>query len=555
MKIEINRMTFVRLLISVSFFLSLSVLLQFSAWSLLLNIFLTVLFFRTFPVSELVKIRNLWLWSGTLVSLYFFYCFFFLFIICCRAELIQSIPHTTSLPLLTVVTFPFVTVFTLYFLKGIKEFVCSMNRVEILTFWAGFVIFATVLLIVSSQTSFFTAPGLHWNQNAEEKIIYCNHFLGSDTGAISSLKEEILNHPYFGLEGFRHPFFHLLILVISPLIGFFYGISRLFTSDSFYALMMSLSFCQIVQHLLSGIFLAQLCERFCSKRIAQFIMIFYICSFTVVWTIVPERLISSSFWLLVAVWYWNRTNAQIWPKILFTFLAVGSCLMSWALIVWLVFQNSVDWSNSRSLAQILHQMKWKPLCLSGVLASLLVFHVLAAKDIQGTEFTTPPKTIEQAKINTIQYMHMIENLYIPPEWYLSYKNSSRNNSSPIIYQVTWSLVPPVTLILGGLGILGICFSILFYWRDLFVQTAALWWLVSIGVLWLLGFSVSALNLYVPYFSWALVPLSLIWLNRIEGKWIGKFFPVLPCLALGMLCTNLHFIFTVTNLVKNTYPVP
>ncbi|MBQ2621301.1 MAG: hypothetical protein IJF84_08170 [Thermoguttaceae bacterium] len=88
------------------------------------------------------------------------------------------------------------------------------------------------------------------------------------------------------------------------------------------------------------------------------------------------------------------------------------------------------------------------------------------------------------------------------------------------------------------------------------MTSLFWFAVSFGIVGVIGFGSQECVLFCSYFSWAVIPLSLL-----PFYWLWQKFPRLPIpqalyiFAAYLAISNLYFIYQVVQIVSERYIVP
>lgn len=148
----------------------------------------------------------------------------------------------------------------------------------------------------------------------------------------------------------------------------------------------------------------------------------------------------------------------------------------------------------------------------------------------------------------MKLLHMYESCIFMPSYYLSKGG---------VFQTRIMDLPKVYLLVGT-GVISLCcLSCYFYRREYFVRMAFVWILVSVGILGVVGFGASPeeMILFSSYFSWAVLPLTVLPLYRIVGNKFLQATVVLFLMAGISMFLNVKMLTELTDHAKDVYVVP
>ena len=558
-------MTQMRYVLTFSFFCTLYLLFQMNVFTAILAVVLSLFFysrFQNFQVNYSSWIDILKFLGISLLLIPFYIVLAKQFIIVHDETLEALLPFTRNtlykhqfliLMGLLFCTIPFVYLFHYWLIGKIVSFIKTLTRREWLCFTGGVIFFVVCLIILANLTSYWVfavnpeqfigeIDGVMQFQNYS-----CDEFFDSDTG------QGIFCHT--GRDCSRHPIYRLHLLVTAAPSALLYCINHLFFASGYYSLALGFAEMQCVFFVLGGILLNRILRSFLKPSTAFLITLFYVCSFTGIWAFVPERIIPSAFWCIAAVYCWLTVKSSEWTRILVCLLATGACLLSWGLIVLLVL-----WTDGKELLQKGFRLSWdllkQPICFWVVFLGLLAIHCLTIFPMDEGMWSNPAVSITQFQRNSKQYLHFAKSCVFLPQWQYETHNELRSIHSPVVSQVPERDLSWTTLFVGGTVVLGIILSTVLWFREPFIQIAFLWFGVSVGCLLLAGFGIvlDTKVLYSPYFSWAILPLSCLWLDKLSIKKLPVSTFCLIVLTLYVFCTNVHFVSKVTNRMKDVYPL-
>lgn len=314
---------------------------------------------KNWTYNEDTENTGLPLWSkGYLYALdfstvfYIFQTFPFLYPNFAEAGKLPVPFHYISLTV-AVLALPFIHYAWRWFLRlltpHLQAFFRRFTRMEIIISVGLFLILVGILITCSSQSSIWLAPkntDFFISSDAmNPENICCDVIFGSDCRVYTTLREE------FKLNTFRHPFFSV---VFFPFFPIFVVITVLFWGVGFgawyYSAAAALAVIQIAWWVLTGVMLRRLLLGIVKESCSYAIMLFYLTSFPMIFTFVPERLTLTTF-MLLAFLYFRRFsgNEEMWRltrlDYLTSFAAGGTTLTSALLPVFSLWQNRKSVKN------------------------------------------------------------------------------------------------------------------------------------------------------------------------------------------------------------------
>ncbi|MBR0236934.1 MAG: hypothetical protein IJQ39_02465 [Thermoguttaceae bacterium] len=412
---------------------------------------------------------------------------------------------------------------------------------------------ATVLLIaslvlISSKTSFFAYPVDSENYKSEDGVVIHyqfdsneDHFLDTDTGGL-------LEMPFYTIgDQSRHPYFSRVISLFFPLLLLLGSIFNLFIKSYAYSFALGISAVQVILYVITGILIKRIYSQITNSYFSTLISVFYICSFPVVFVFCPERLIFSSFFVVLSIYLIIYSQIENLYISIVMFLTIGTTSLSLLPI---------------SLA-CLFKKKISCIVLSVLPLCLLTIHNGADWWLSNTaHLETTSKTTSQ-RISS--YNQLLESCFFVSEW-KAVNISKRDMINPDGKTTT---ISPKIIIQNSLdksriraNITGIiifaltCLSVYYYRKETVVQISFFWILVSVGLVGLMGFGNSRCVLYNTYFSWAVLPLALLPFNWLCQK--GYKIPVIVILygvAAFLVVCNIYFICQIYQIVGARYIIP
>ena len=397
----------------------------------------------------------------------------------------------------------------------IKAFFGRFSKTEAVCSILLFVILTSGLTLVSRKCSVWIAPlnpeisveDLPWNPEEVQK----NTILGSDCLSFTSFRYSCY------LNIFRHPFYSIALFPFLPFFLILTGILWLCGFGVwFYSAALAMAWLQIGWWVLGAVFLRRLVEKVTDAFFSYTIWAFYAFSFPAIFTFVPERLTLTLFTLLAFV-YFRQMSARADKSRLSAFdFALASAAVGTKLTSALIPVFSI-WQNKKSVPGFLKEtvrFSLMELVLAFFLApstfdlSYGISECFKWTSIPGTE-----KDLRSSGPNShqgAQFLHFLAGNLFPPDVY---------SDAYGLHQVASKSIKPFFLWLGGL--IGIM-SFLGFWpfrKSGFIQVAFVWFLTSILLLGILGFGArfNEMILYVSYFSWAILPLSVLPLYKLTGN--------------------------------------
>lgn len=428
----------------------------------------------------------------------------------------------------------------------IVVFFQNLSRLEWVYLITAVSLLTVSLIVLASKTSFFVYPVdaesyaseegavIHYRYNANE-----NHFLDSDTGGL-------LEMPFYTIgDHSRHPYFARVMTLFFPLLLLISSLYNIFFNSYAYSFALGISSIQIILYVLSGIYLMRLYSQITNLKFAACIAVLYICSFPIVFVYCPERLVFSSFFVILSLYLIIHSQIDDVSLVFVIFLAIGTTSLSLLPI---------------GVACLLKNKK-RCIFLSVIPLCLLTVHNGLDWWKSNTihlETTTPYQRIAS-------YNQLLQSCFFVPEW----KSVNVSKSEVIKDDGSKVTISPKCIIqtalknsslrtnITGLVILALsCFSVCCYRKETIVQTSFFWILVSIVLIGIMGFGNSQCVLYNTYFSWAVLPsafLSLYYYGMKHPK--IPVIPVLYGLAMYMLICNIYFMYQVVQIVSARYFIP
>ena len=533
-----------------------------------------IVFFRKFDVTqyELFQYKPLWFWricewywaiylcfipllnmvqSQNDKLCLFVYLFPYKYCLSLKTY-ITLITHSFNLNILlftaVLLTLPIWHIVTKILFYNIILFFQKISHFEVLFLFSAITVLLSVLFLLSSKTSFFVYPVDNETFLSEEdNIIHykyrvnMDHFLDSDTGGL-------LEMPYYTIgDHSRHPYFARVMTLFFPLLLLLGSLFNVFFNSYAYSFAIGISVIQVFLYVLTGLLLLRIYSSITTGSFAGCLGIIYICSFPVVFVLCPERLIFSSFFLVLSIYLIIVNSKDIY--ILFvTFLAIGTTSLSLIPIF---------------IAYYLQRKKFN-IILAVIPLCLLTLH-------NGLEWWLKDNNIHLQSANSSiyqkfsSYNQLIESCFLVPEWNavdvkkheISNSDGEKITISPkCIIQTTIKRSLLKTNIISCICIILSCISMYLYKKELIIKISFLWLFISIILVGIMGFGNSQCVLYCSYFSWAIIPLALL-----PFYWLWQKFPRLPIpqalylFAAYLAISNLYFIYQVVQIVSERYIVP
>lgn len=431
----------------------------------------------------------------------------------------------------------------------IIEFFQKLSRIELTYLISLTTTLLALLIILSSKTSFFVYPADSETYVSEENTIIQyrydgneNHFLDSDTGGL-------LEMPYYTIgDHSRHPYFSRVMTLFFPLLLLLSSVYNIFFNSYAYSFALGISSIQIVLYVLSGIFLMRLYSRIIKRRFAICLAILYICSFPVVFVFCPERLVFSSFFVILSLYLIVLSKIDDIYLTFVIFLTIGTTSLSLLPIGFACF------------------LKCKMRC---VLISVIPLCLLTVHN--GLEWwksnTIHLETTGTTSIQRVtSYNQLLQSCLFVPDWKsvnVSKSEVIKDDGSKVTISPKCSIQTTLknsylkTNITGFIILALSCFSAYVYRKKAIVQVSFFWLLVSIGLIGIMGFGNSQCVLYNTYFSWAVLPLAILPFNCFYKNNNFKL-PVMILLygvAVLMVVSNAYFIYQVVQIVSSRYFIP
>lgn len=445
-----------------------------------------------------------------------------------------------------ILTMPFIYYCFRWLFKQVVEFFQSITKFEKIYLVISSNILIAILLIVSSKTSFFVYPvnnELYLSENSN-KLIF--HYIDGDN-FFNADNFYFFNDPRYipAADAFRHPAFAFCISFFMPVITCLGIIIHYLFTSYMYSFAIGVALVQIPLYLISGILIKRIYNLVANYQFANLILFIYTCSFPVVFVLLPERLIISLFFLVASLYSIIGMSDDV-KSCLLSLLAVFSTSLSIAPIFLAKFLNK----------------RFRLLFILSISFAILVIqrNFLLNNKVQGitqafyfTSFKTPVQ-------NLLKFNQFLCSSYIPPNWTseiktIEYEDKGIEKQFSSIWINQDKRTVCETII--GITTLILCiFSICFSFSTRIIQISCLWLFLFILIVGIFGFGHDCNVLYCSYFSWAVVPLSLL-----PFYWLWQKFPSLPIpqalylFAAYLAITNLYFIYQVVQTVSERYIVP
>ncbi len=456
---------------------------------------------------------------------------------------------------------------------SIQDFFRRFTKREIVLSVGLSVVFMGILLITSAQTSVWVAPlNLDFFVSGDAMNpdnICCDVVFGSDCMYYTTLSE------VFRVNTFRHPYYSVILFPFFPI---YFLLTFLFWLLGFgawyYSAGMAMATLQIAWWIFTGVMLRRLLLAIVNESCSYAMMIFYLTSFPMIFIFTPERLAFSVFALLMFLYirrFSGNSDRSSLSKLdyLVAFVAGGATLPS------VLFPFFSLWQNRTSVKKC----TWE--CCKFGIAWLVV------AGIWNTVFLPLPKDAHYSRFyECFRWMPLTQSWWEPcveRSNSLESTTSSQNKKAVILKTTSLSLreyhqvrqflhfmeaniyTPEYRITAHGVGnapaseiknvSLGVgivvsvlcVVSILLYRKNFFVQDMGIWFLFSVGILGILGFgSVSnELSLFVPYFSWAIFPLTVLPIYRFWGDKYHQTTAILLVFAVISFASQLQLIWRVT----------
>ena len=534
-----------------------------------------IVFFRKFDVTqyELFQYKPLWFWRICEWYWAIYLCFIpllnmvqsendklclldylFPYKYCLSLKTyITLITHSFNLNILlfiaVLLTLPIWHIITEILFYNIILFFQKISHFEVLFLFAAITVLLSVLFLLSSKTSFFVYPVDNETFLSEEdNIIHykyrvnMDHFLDSDTGGL-------LEMPYYTIgDHSRHPYFARVMTLFFPLLLLLGSLFNVFFNSYAYSFAIGISVIQVFLYVLTGLLLIRIYSLMTTRLFAVCIGIIYICSFPVVFVLCPERLIFSSFFLVLTIYLIIVNNTKIFTILFVAFLTIGTTSLSFLPICIAYYLQRKNFNILLALI---------PLCLLTVHNGLGWWWTDNNIHIQSTTSSIYQKVSS--------YNQLLESCFIVPEFKaievklheITNSDGEKITISPkCIIKTTLNNSQLRTNIISFVCIILSCFSMYLYKKELIIKISFLWLLISVILVGIVGFGNSQCVLYCSYFSWAIIPLTLL-----PFYWLWQKYPRLPIpqtlyvFAAYLAISNLYFIYQVFQIVSERYIVP
>ncbi|MDO4629146.1 MAG: hypothetical protein Q4C70_08185 [Planctomycetia bacterium] len=452
----------------------------------------------------------------------------------------------------------------------IQEFFRNFTKYETIFAISLFLILISALLVCSTQSSVWIAPMnpafFLLDDPLNPNSICSGTIWGSDCRIYTVPQDE------YRLNMFRHPYYSV---VFFPFIPFFFLIAGLLWGLGFgvwfYCVAASMAILQIAWWILGGIMLRRMLQDVFNDTCSYAFMLFYLTSFPMIFSFVPERLGLTTFTLL-AFLYFRRFSGNIDLSrlsrldYLTAFAAGGTTLTSLLFPVFVLWRNrksfrgyiqecfkligawillAVIWgtfftplSVTAQYERFSENFRWIPTTRSWWKPTdetmLKLQTTLKPKTMLKLQTTQDPQQYHQFR----QFLHFIESNLFQPDYEIV------SNS---VYSVHQEEIGKIYI--GGGMIIGIlCFISCSLYRNFpLIQEMGIWFLFSVGLLGVLGFGsvTNEMTLYTSYFSWAILPLAVLPIYRLLGDKYHQTTAILLVLTVISFASQLQLIWRVT----------
>ena len=346
-------------------------------------------------------------------------------------------------------------------------------------------------------------------------------------------------------DTFRHPFFSCVFLLFMPLIQLIaFAVNMVYESQA-YSFAISVGIVQIFLYVSCVIPISRLYSFFTPRWFYQLLSVMYVCSFPVIFSIVPERLIFTSFFLIYSVYFIlnNRIAYNTINTIFISFGAIGTTSLSIIPITFALFLRK--------------KIKVILLLLGLSVVIILSRNLFFSHGIYGINHCFEQCnqfSIKKSLVNN--YTQLIYSCFMLPSYEIIERlpYGINDNAFFSMWIVQKSSVRDLAI-----GIVTICLcllSIVHSFRFSIVKISGFWLFISFALIGVIGFGNSQCVLYCSYFSWAVIPLALL-----PFYWLWQKFPRLPIpqalyiFAAYLAISNLYFLYQVVQIVSERYIVP
>lgn len=394
-----------------------------------------------------------------------------------------------------------------------------------------------------------------WNPLWNKENVSQNFFFSTDCATWTLFQGESC----WTINRFPHPWYSYVLFPFYPILYMVAGGLWLLKFGCWhYAFAGAMGLLQIFLWVTGGIFLKKLLEEVTDTIFSSSAMLFYLFSFPVLFTGIPERLILSLFTLLVFLYFrkFHRNTSEPTSFSSVDYIlglsAVGTTMAS-LLMVGVAWLQSLG--ERRNFGKKFLTIAIVFLATTILLAPSIMLNI--GSRIHGCFAYTPDK-LEDCQQYT-QYIHFLESNLFWPSWKeVSFLKGNENFPFRLaIVDSSPKDIPQIYLVTGGMIGFFCLLSLILYRKSWFVQMAGIWFLFSVFLLGVLGYGakLNEMTLYVTYFSWAILPLAVLPLYSLF-----RFRPTLASiLVLGMalfaLSQNAYFSLEILNLAKDIYTVP
>ncbi len=423
-------------------------------------------------------------------------------------------------------------------LPPVQNFFRRFTKMEAFLASGLFLVLVGILLFCSQKSSVWIAPTNPdfyvvddpWNQ----ENIYMNTVFGCDCRTYTSIREgcwlNIFRHPYYYYAFF--PFLPILFLTAFLLWLSGFGVW-------YYSVAAAWAILQIFWWILGGIMLRRLLLEVLDGACSYAVMMFYLVSFPMIFVFVPERLILTSFTLLAFLYFRkfteNRDLSRFTPWDYVTaFAATGTTLTSVLMPVFSLWQNRKTVKDfGRELTKF---------SIIGIMVTLFLAPYtfnLSYGLSECFKWTSATKTTQNAKeFQDKQFFQFMESNLFVPDYRITSRGIGSVGTSEIRNRFTYT----------GMTVCALCFLAWGMYRKIpFVQEMTVWILLAVALLGILGFGAvyNEMTLYVTYFSWAILPMTILPFYKLFGNRYSQMTVTVGVLALFSFIVQLNIIWQVT----------
>lgn len=316
-----------------------------------------------------------------------------------------------------------------------------------------------------------------------------------------------------------------------------------------YSMGIGLAIVQIILWVWTGLMIRRLLERLTNIQFSFSVAALYLCSFPMFFVIVTDRQILSTF-TLVAFVYYRYANRDLKSSgdfvpvdYLWSLAAIGTTLTS-------VLASGFELLKSnRSFGLFLRDsFQYGVICLLTFLL-LAPQHALNLAGVRECfQWTHLNSETPKETYRVRQYLHFVEsNVFFPASQISKEEISAKSPTEvPVSYLLTGCILFALAVTGGVL-----------YRKEPVVQMMSVWVLLSLILLLGLGYGArfNEMQLLIPYFSWAFVPLIMLpfhYFLKNYGNLVA--IGILLC-ALFTLAQNLYYVAELTRVTTGFYVIP